>query len=114
MNQRCLCAMNLDMLRTNTNIIRDIIKLLQRTQTPLHPADINDRIYAITENIRDIIEDCQIKDKESLEYLVDAYNRFKELTPTEAVTIPLDELRLRINNAEEKVTRAMMKCAKLI
>jgi len=104
--KRCQCALNLDLFRTNVNIVRDTIEELQRSQLPLRPDDINDRLEAIIENIKDIGEGCQIKN-ENLEEAINIANEIK----MEAPRIPLDELRLKVNELDRKITRAIMKCA---
>ena len=107
--KRCECAINLDLFRTNTDIVRDIIEEAKETRLPLPPDDINYRLEAIIENIRDIARDCQIKD-ENLEEAIDIANEIKK----EAPIMPLDELRLKVNKLDKKITTAMMKCAKIL
>ena len=107
--KRCECAINLDLFRTNTEIVRDTIEELQQKRLPLHPNDINYHLEAIIENIRDIAKDCQIKN-ENLEEAIDIANEIKK----EAPIMPLDELRLKVNKLDKKITTAMMKCAKIL
>ena len=101
-----MCAIDLDLFRTNMDIVEDTIDMLQRTEKPLRPDDINDEIEAMIENIEDIAEDCQIKDKK-LEEAIDNLREIKR----EAVFIPLDELKLKLTKIQGKITRAVLDCA---